>query len=144
MAELAYQVTGNAYQADGQFAYQGSSGGSVVVQNSGGYFEPRARKRRTKEDIRLEREAYGIFSLDAAKEAVSKVATAALDAKEDLPLTEPEQSTILVNLLAAQGLILQNYDGINDLIKQVISEEIRTIDASRKMRARAIALLLFN
>ena len=29
MADFAYQVTGFAYQGDGQFAYQGDSGGGV-------------------------------------------------------------------------------------------------------------------
>lgn len=51
MAELAYQVTGFAYQGSGQFAYQGSVDGAVVPAPSGGGGGGDPRQSRADFDI---------------------------------------------------------------------------------------------
>lgn len=53
MANLAYQVTGFAYQGAGQFAYQGSTDDSGPTNGATNYFETLSRSKRKK----LEREA---------------------------------------------------------------------------------------
>ncbi len=54
MANLAFQVTGNAFQGIGQFAFQGSTDSQVVAQGGGGALWAKGRgaldlsRRRTR------------------------------------------------------------------------------------------------
>ncbi len=75
MANLAYQVTGKAYQGVGVFAYQGSvdTPATPTMPKGGGGYHPSQGysghevQKRTKEDIRRDREKFGVIPKQVEK-----------------------------------------------------------------------------
>lgn len=108
--------------------FQFTNGGTtppIPVQPSGGYVEPRGR-RRTQADIRAERIRLGIFREPKAVEAVREVAKAALDARGTaLALEAQEQADVLKRLFQDRGVALEASRRLNIILQVVIEEEIR-------------------
>lgn len=121
----------------------------TTTQPSGGYFEPK-RRRRTKADLRAERILYGILPKPEAQDAVKKVAAAVIEAREKpgLELSDTEQAALLHRTMAERGLIVENYYGITSALVKAIADEVGIL---QKMQAKSqaeedqqIALMLFN
>lgn len=121
----------------------------TTTQPSGGYFEPK-RRRRTKADLRAERILYGILPKPEAQDALKKVAAAVIEAraKPGLELSDTEQVVLLHRTMAERGLIVENYYGITSALVKAIADEVGIL---QKMQAKSqaeedqqIALMLFN
>lgn len=81
MSSFAYQVTNFAYQGAGLFAYQGDAGDVQQERFSGGWeYALRARKR-LEEELRRERQKWGI--LPKAAQIISALAVSQADALPD-------------------------------------------------------------
>jgi hypothetical protein len=81
VAILAYQVTNFAYQGAGLFAYQGSVDTAAPERFAGGWEYGRRARRRAEEELRAEREKWGI--LPAAVKVISALAVSQADALPD-------------------------------------------------------------
>ena len=147
MANLAFQVTGFAFQGIGQFAFQGSIdlptaqpiGGGGYIRHHPDYFK-KSRKR-----IRKEREALGISAeiLDLIDGVAKRQALGvASDSQKQLDELHRELQIAEVEW---QGRYLEV---LNDLRERYISEEISRLlakkfsDEEDEMRLMVLAALL--
>lgn len=80
MANFAYQVTNFAYQGSGLFAYQGSDDAVQPERFSGGWEYAKRARRRIEEELRLERQKWGV--LPAAAQIISALAISQADELE--------------------------------------------------------------
>ena len=146
MANLAFQVTGFAFQGTGQFAFQGSVDlppsqpiGGGYIRHHPDYFK-KSRKR-----IRKEREALGISAevLDLI-DGVAKRQAEVVQSDPQKQFEELERALDLAQI-EWQGRYLEV---LNDLRERYISEEISRLlakkfqDEEDEMRLMALAALL--
>lgn len=118
----------DAFQVDGAAPV-------IVIQPSGGYFEP-ARRRRTKADIRADRIRYGVLKEPAAVELVQQVAQIVREQEgAPLALAENEQTALLDRLLLERGVILSAYPQI---LRAVILEEVERQRAAQAREDEAV------
>lgn len=97
----------------------------VVIQPSGGYFEPKTR-RRTPEDVRAERIRLGIFKEPKAVEAVQQVAAAVIEASKtpQMALKQREQAAMLERMLKERGVALEAQVRARVVLRLIIAEEV--------------------
>ena len=140
MAELAYQVTDFAYQGDGEFSYQGSSG-AVVVQEirSGGYWPDYKTRRRTKEDVRRERIERGILPPELEIVAQQAVVQAVAASAQVSKAPGPSLLKAMEARESYENAYRQAYK--TAYVAEVVAEHWKE-DLRRASNRRAILLLL--
>jgi hypothetical protein len=128
----------DAFQND---AFQVDGSATAVV--SGGYYEPKGR-RRTKEDIRLERIRLGIFKAPEAVQAVEQVAQTVLQQENTaLALEAKEQGELLERMLLERGIELA-YPRIQAVLRAAVAEEVERQRAAEARQDEQIIRLLMD
>ncbi len=140
MANLAYQVTGKAYQGVGVFAYQGSvdTPATPTTPKGGGGFHPSQGysghevQKRTKEDIRRDREKFGVIP-KRVEEVISEVAQRqALRDEQD----KQKQYDELAGELKLQNLELE----ARYLESLALQREVLIADKIEEMRRKKVLI----
>lgn len=110
-------------------------------QIGGGFGYRYTRKKRTKEEIRAERIAYGILKKPKALEAVEQVAIAVIEAKAKpgLELKQNEQTEMLRNMLKDEGFQLKTEQNITRILNAAIAKEVEKLEEEQ-----AIVQMLFD
>lgn len=162
MANLAYQVTGFAYQGAGQFAYQGAADAPPAGVSAGGSFPDRrwrsddearaqrgesfaAQQARLAARIDAERRALGILPPEAAAEANRALETVAfLDAAG-----ETAAEKMLARLEARERYLSAYLALVDEIERNAMRERAAALWAAeltyrKRARAAAVLLLLAN
>jgi len=142
MAIFAYQVTNFAYQGAGLFAYQGSDDAAAPERFAGGWEYARRARRRVEEELRAERERWGI--LPAAAKVISALAISQADALpgDEARLAQLERELELAGIrYKAQYLELLNIQR-QRLIDAEIKDFFETQSSLDEENKRRLMLLL--
>ena len=146
MANLAFQVTGNAFQGISQFAFQGSIDVPASSPVGGGYIRHHPDYfKKSRKRIREEREAVGISTevLDLI-DGVAKRQALAVQSDSQKQFEELERALQIADV-EWQGRYLEV---LNDLRERYIAEEISRLLAKKlqgeedEMRLMALAALI--